>query len=162
VCTGHGAKAPQVREAARRRELEARAAKELGRFSSAPPVSDPFSELLKLAGEAGAWKAFCEDRLTALEELRYSSAMLLEQQRSEVSMYQAAVRLSLDVNVAVAKLDCEARLSRVKEATGAKLIEAMDRVARKLKFTPETRKAVWSEYAAELHRLEAIERGETA
>jgi len=153
VCSVHGGRIPAVKEAARGRLMEAQAAKELARFSAAPPVRDPFSALLKLAGEAVAWKGFCEDRVQALDSLRYTSTMLLEQARTEVGMYERAIRLCLEVNTAVAKLDCESKLSRISDETARKLVEAMNRVARRLKFTPDMRGALWQAYADELRAV---------
>ena len=79
--------------------------------------------------------------------------MLLEQARTEVGMYERAIRLCLEVNTAVAKLDCESKLSRISDETARKLVEAMNRVARRLKFTPDMRGALWQAYADELRAV---------
>jgi hypothetical protein len=153
---------PAVKEAARGRQLEARAAKELARFSSAPPIGNPFRELMSLAGEARAWRRSCEQRVTELEDVRYESTMGLEQLRSEIGMYQAAMRLSADICLAIGKLDCEAKLARINDQTAEKLTQALDRAAGVLKLAPEARRALWGEYAKQLRELDAVEKAAAA
>ena len=124
VCAIHGGRSPQVKAAAERRLLEERAQRELVRFSDAAPVGNPLAELLKLAGEAAAWRQACERRVQALQEVRYESAQRLEQLRAEVGMYERAQRFCLDVNAAVTRLDIDERLARVKEAVAQMLSAA--------------------------------------
>lgn len=125
MCAIHGGRSPQVKAAAERRLLEERAQRELVRFSDAAPVGNPLAELLKLAGEAAAWRQACERRVQALQEVRYESAQRLEQLRAEVGMYERAQRFCLDVNAAVTRLDIDERLARVKEAVAQMLSAAL-------------------------------------
>jgi hypothetical protein len=146
-----------VRKAAELRVLDAKANRELARFSGAPPVRYPRREVLQLGGEAKAWKQWCEDRLRSVESVRYESRMLLEQQRSEVSMYTQAIRLCADINIAAAKLVDEDYEARLNARQGDKLLDALGRTAQVLQFTPDMRARLWDEFSRQVRAVDLVD-----
>jgi hypothetical protein len=157
VCRRHGGDAPQVREAAVVRLKDARARKELARFSDAEPVANARWELRKLAGAAKAAYQASEARLAELEEVRYSSRMGLEQTRAEQTIHQANSRFLADVLVAVAKVADPDYDAMVSKRRGDKLLEALSHTARVLQFTPATREALWGEFSRQLRAVDLVD-----
>jgi hypothetical protein len=157
VCAAHGGRAPQAKHAAVVRLRDARAGKELARFSDAPPVRDARLELRRLAGAAKAAYQASGARLAELEEIRYTSRMGLEQIRGEQTVHQANSRFLADVLVAVAKVADPEHDAMVSAIKGRKFLEALNSAARVLELTPDARAALWRAFADELRRVELVE-----
>jgi hypothetical protein len=115
VCTAHGGKAPQVRDAARRRLLEQDAAATLEALGY-KPVTDPLTELLELAGRVRALEALFARKVAAIEDqMRYSSGLGVEQLRSEVRLWSEAQDRLGRLLVDIGRLNIEDRLVAVSE-----------------------------------------------
>lgn len=123
VCASHGGRAPQVRAAAAERLLQEQAAKELAKFSGAPPVDDPLSALAHYLGEAQEWAAACERRVEELKAVRFESKLGIEQLRSEIGMYERACQRRDALAVAMSKLAIDARISMIQARDAAKIVE---------------------------------------
>jgi hypothetical protein len=136
-------------------ELREKAARELAKFSDAPPIGNPLEALAKYAGEAEAWKAACEARVQALTDVRYESTLRVEQLRAEVALYVEAQKLCHAVNVSMAKLDIDARLTGVKEATARMLAAALGASLDAAGLEPGTADAVRREFVSRLRVIEA-------
>jgi hypothetical protein len=96
------------------------------RLGPARPVGDPLTALTELAGQAVRWRDFLEERVTALEALRYESTIGTEQIRGEVQLYQQALRDTRDTLATIAKLNIDERLARIDELTARMIIKAID------------------------------------
>jgi P27 family predicted phage terminase small subunit len=119
-CKLHGGCLPTQVTAA----LNERAARELARLD-VPPVTNPFDELARLAGQCVAWKDDMGAKVSELTGLRYEGGVGTEQLRAEVALWERALDRCLVALSAMAKLNIEARLAGVRQATAQMLEEAL-------------------------------------
>jgi hypothetical protein len=127
VCSAHGGRAPQVKEAARRRSLERQAAAELARLD-VTPLEDPLSELALLAAQIVAWKNMMAERVNALTSLRYEGEGSGEQLRAEVALWERALDRCERVLTAMARLNIDERLTEISEIRAHQIISFLTAV----------------------------------
>jgi P27 family predicted phage terminase small subunit len=127
TCRKHGGKSlAQLREEGRNRILEAQARAELARLD-VPPVTDPLTELAKVAAQAVAWKNAMGEKVNELTSLRYeASAGTGEQLRAEIALWERALDRCVATLTAMAKLNIEDRLAGVRKQTADMLERALD------------------------------------
>lgn len=120
-CKLHGGCAPSSVAAG----LNEQAARELARLD-VPPVTDPLTELARLAAQAVAWKDNMAAKVNQLSSLRYESATGGEQLRAEIALWERALDRCVSTLTAMAKLNLEGRMAAVREATARMLEQALD------------------------------------
>jgi hypothetical protein len=78
---------------------------------------NPFEELLKLTAELTTWKNVCLAKVAKLneDEWRWDGDRAGEQLRSEIVLYERAVKETTDLLVKIARLGIEERLTRIQE-----------------------------------------------
>jgi hypothetical protein len=114
--------APVIAEAA----LNQQAARELARLD-VPPVTDPLTELAKVAAQAVAWKNAMGEKVNELTSLRYEAAAGTgEQLRAEIALWERALDRCVATLAAMAKLNIEDRLAGVRKQTADMLERALD------------------------------------
>lgn len=120
-CASHGGATRTGRAAA----LNEQAARELARLD-VPPVTDPLTELARLAAQAVAWKDNMAARVNELSSLRYESESGGEQLRAEIALWERALDRCISTLAAMAKLNIEERLAGVRKQTADMLERALD------------------------------------
>lgn len=130
VCPSHGGRAPQVKAAAERRQLaqalEADARAVLA-YEAVEPIADPVLALAELAAEVRATVRALGQRVNALQDPRYISAMGTEQVRAELTLlggYQDRLGRML---TALGQFDLDERRVALTEAQAAVLVHVLDR-----------------------------------
>lgn len=135
VCRVHGGNTPVALEKLRRREVERQATAWLVRWRDGQdrPVTDPFEELEKIAGEVVAFKDYLRAQVDDLggiltywtertwddgTELRTQA---VEELRATVAAYERALDRSARVLASIVKLDIAERMATI-NATKADLI----------------------------------------
>lgn len=130
-CGTHGASARQVKQAAAKREAEAKvietARKLIPDADQLAPISNPLQRLLELAAEADGFRESLRRMANDLDgQIRYrGGGPGAEQLRAEVATYRAAMRDLTDMLVAIARLDIEKMLARVTVAQAEQSMTAM-------------------------------------
>jgi len=115
-----------VKRAAALRVVEQDAAALLAQLDVAP-VSDPFTELSKLAGQVTVWKDQLAAKVNDLTALRYEAhGAGTEQLRAEVALFERALDRCMTVLVAMTKLGIEERLARISERQAETVLRAVD------------------------------------
>ncbi|HVD04284.1 MAG TPA: HGGxSTG domain-containing protein [Candidatus Dormibacteraeota bacterium] len=125
-CRMHGGKTPAHMAAAKRRLAEQAALRVVQR-EGIVPIGDPIEMLRQLSAEAVALKDFFNDRLKALEELRYQSGAG-EQLRAEVALYERALDRSQRFLHDLARLGLDERTAKLDEAKVVLLVSVLERV----------------------------------
>lgn len=153
-CSWHGGCTPASNRAAAREKVQEQARRELAR-RNAPPVTNPFAALRRLAGEAEAWRETCAYLLNKLgeDEIRYSGqvgGLRAEMLRSEVSMYQDSIRQSASILTALAKLDVETAWVALEERKAEMLAEAFKAALSKAALPQEHAALVSAEFVRRL------------
>jgi hypothetical protein len=121
-CKLHGGCAPGPRLDA----LNQQAAAELARLD-VPPVTDPLTELARVAAQAVAWKNAMGEKVNELTSLRYEAAAGTgEQLRAEIALWERALDRCVATLTAMAKLNIEDRLAGVRKQTADMLERALD------------------------------------
>lgn len=123
-CKLHGGSTKtQVISAERQRvQFEARAAvRKLG-FE---PIVEPYSQLQMVAGELVAVKDWLRGEVERLEEIRYRGGSG-EQIRGELLAYQTALRDTVNVLTAMARLRVDEQLVRIEEKKAAIMVAAVE------------------------------------
>lgn len=113
--------APAIAEA----RLQEQAAAELARLN-VPPVSDPLAELARLAGQCISWKDQMGQRVNELTAIRYQDAKGSEQLRAEIQLFERALDRCASTLGAMARLNIDARLMGVRQATADMLVQALE------------------------------------
>lgn len=124
-CSWHGGASPSGTKAAREKELADQAARELARLD-VPPVTDPLTELARLAAQAVAWKDAMAGKVNELASIRYESENGGEQLRAEIALWERALDRCITTLAAMAKLNIEERLAGIRKQTADMLERALD------------------------------------
>ena len=125
ACRKHGGKTlEQLREDGRAATLERQAAAALARLD-VTPVTDPLTELARLAAQAVAWKDVMAAKVNELTQIRYEGGQGTEQVRSEIVLWERALDRCVATLTAMVKLNIESRLAGVREATASMLETAL-------------------------------------
>lgn len=124
-CSWHGGASPNGTKAAREQELNEKAARELARLD-VPPVTDPLTELARLAAQAVAWKDAMAAKVNELSSIRYESENGGEQLRAEIALWERALDRCVGTLTAMAKLNIEERLAGIRKQTADMLERALD------------------------------------
>jgi len=126
VCRKHGGKTlEQLREDGRTATLERQAAAALARLD-VTPVTDPLTELARLAAQAVAWKDVMAAKVNELTQIRYEGGQGTEQVRSEIVLWERALDRCISTLTAIVRLNIEGRMAAVREATARMLEQALD------------------------------------
>lgn len=90
------------------------------------PVDDPLTALSQLAGQVVAWQEAIAGMVNQLgDHVRYEGAAGAEQLRAEVALYERAMDRTNSVLSTIARLDIDARLTRIEEAKAQLLMDAV-------------------------------------
>lgn len=103
------------------------------------PVTDPLSELAKLAGDVIAWKDFLAGRIAEMEQLAYRG-MAGEQIKGEIQLFGQALDRCDRVLSSIARLNIDDRLARITEAQATMVLKAFDRALQAAEV-PERKRA---------------------
>lgn len=96
-------------------------------LENAPPVNDPYGELMDVAGELRAWKDILRGLVVSLERnYRYRNSETGEQTRAEVILYNQALKDFAQVLLAIGRLNLDARLVGIRQQTVEMLDRALD------------------------------------
>src|SRR5262245_23250097 len=102
VCRKHGGGAPQVRTAAARRALEAKARKAV-RGVAVEPVTNPLKALQDVAGEVVAFKDFLAGQVEVMRELSVFDSKGTEQIRATLGAYERALDRTVNALAVIAR-----------------------------------------------------------
>jgi hypothetical protein len=116
---------PNVAKAAHEQKLDEQAARELARLN-VPPVTDPLTELARLAGQAVAWKDSMAAKVNELSGIRYSTETDGEQLRAEIVLCERALDRCITTLGAMAKLNIEEWLAGIRRQTADMLERALE------------------------------------
>lgn len=90
-------------------------------------LTDPYGELMQVAGEMKAWKDWLAAYVSTLraDQFRYAGKAG-EQQRAEVMIYERAIERYAQILVNIARLNLDARLVGIREQTADMMERALD------------------------------------
>jgi hypothetical protein len=124
VCPAHGGSAPQVKAAARKREIVAQAQAVVATYEH-EPLESPDLELLAVASEFLALKSELGRRSAELSTLTATDRHGAEQISAILGAYQASLAQVADVLVKINRLGLENRRVQVVEADYRKLVQGV-------------------------------------
>ena len=143
VCRAHGGASKQAKSAAKRRQVEAKAAQEVAAaadavlaFRAERALENPLDGLARLATEVTAFKDALAARVNALTSIRYEDMKSAEQLRSEVALYERALDRTARLLETMVKLDFEKRMVSLNEAQGELVAQVIRAVFADLELTP--------------------------
>lgn len=95
---------------------------------------DPFEQLLLVAQELTSWKEICLAKVAKLreDEWRWDGDRAGEQLRSEIVLYERAVKDAADLLIKIARLGIEERMMRIAERQTAIVETAIVRTLQEL------------------------------
>ena len=91
----------------------------------APPVNDPYDELMRVTGELKMWKDILRAKVGSLKRLGYAGKTG-EQTMAEVALYTQALRDLSSVLLSIGRLNLDARLIGIRQQTVEMLDRALD------------------------------------
>jgi hypothetical protein len=168
VCGLHGGESPRAKHAADVARLEREAAAVLRKRWQEygdKPVEDPLGELLRLAGEAVAFKDLLRDQVNELEgiiaywtertyddgeEIRTSAT---EDVRAVVAAYERSMDRAARILTAIAKLDLASRMLELNEAKADMIVGAVRYGLNQVDMAAEVRKGAEEAVADALEGL---------
>lgn len=109
-------------------ELLHRKIAELTDLTEYSPITNPYEELYRLAGQTIKWKDILAERVANLEYLGYGTEHTGEQVKAEVQLFTAALAEARTILVSISKLDVEERMVRIAEAQAMMIAEVLGRV----------------------------------
>lgn len=145
-CKLHGGSSPSGNTFAIK-EIERRKLAEI----DVAPLTDPLTELSKVAGQVCAWRDAIAERVQELTSIRYELKSG-EQLRSEVALFERAMDRCTTVLVAIAKLNIDERLARITEAQALAVDQAVHDALIAAGLTAEQQDAVQRELSKLLQR----------
>jgi hypothetical protein len=125
VCIMHGGKAPQVRDAAARRDVEAKARAAI-RGMVIEPVANPLTALSEVVGEILTFKTYMAGQVDELKHLTITDEKGAEQVRATLAAYERGLDRSALWLTAIAKLNIDERLARVSESQVMMVVRAFE------------------------------------
>ena len=90
------------------------------------PVSDPYGELMEVAGELRTWKDILRKMVQDLEKRYRYTGQAGEQTRAEVVLYNQALKDFAHVLLSIGRLNLDARLVGIRQQTLDMLERALD------------------------------------
>lgn len=149
VCRAHGGASKQAKSAAKRRQVEAKAAAEVAAaadavlaFRAERALENPLDGLARLATEVTAFKDALAARVNALTSIRYEDMKSAEQLRSEVALYERALDRTARLLETMVKLDFEKRMLALNEAQLDLMADAIRIILDGLDLTQEQQEKV--------------------
>lgn len=128
VCVTHGGAAPQVRNAASRRLIEAEIRELFGKaLPESVPVDNPLAAYAEFAGRVMAWMQLMDSLLGDLRTVGYEGKAG-EQIRAEVLLYERAMDRANTVLSSYARLNIDDRLASITEQQAKVVIGAIEAV----------------------------------
>lgn len=137
-CRLHGGSTPSVTKGAQKELVERDAAAILARLDVAP-VTDPLTELAKLAGQVVAWRDILADKVNQLTTIRYEAAAGGEQLRAEVALFERAMDRCISVLGTIGRLKIDERLVVIEQQRVDLVANAITGTLQDLGLDPETR-----------------------
>jgi hypothetical protein len=95
------------------------------RLATADPVTDPYGELMAIAGELREWKNVLREEVEKLERLRYQGKAG-EQTRGEAILYSNALNDVGALLTSIARLNLDQRLVGIRQQTADMLERQLD------------------------------------
>jgi hypothetical protein len=124
----HGGAAPQVRNAAERRLIEAEIRDLFGRtMPESVPVDNPLAAYAEFAGRVMAWMRLMDSLLGDLRTVGYTGKAG-EQIRAEVQLYERAMDRANTVLSSYARLNIDTRLAAITEQQATTVLRAVEAV----------------------------------
>ena len=149
VCRAHGGASKQAKSAAKRRQVEAKAAQEVAAAADAVlayraerALENPLDGLARLATEVTAFKDALAARVNALTAIRYEDMKSAEQLRSEVALYERALDRTARLLETMVKLDFEKRMLALNEAQADLIAKAITGMLDEFELSPSQREKV--------------------
>lgn len=135
VCHKHGGSAPQVKQAAARRLIEAEIRELFGKaLPEAEPVDNPLAAYADFAGRVMAWMQLMDSLLGDLRTVGYAGKAG-EQVRAEVLLYERAMDRANAVLSSYARLNIDTRLAAITEQQASIVLRAIEAVIAHLGVT---------------------------
>jgi hypothetical protein len=157
TCTAHGMKAGTKRrlglEIVSANDRAADRAAELlatdQRLMNPAKLTDPYGELMQLAGEMRVWKEILQEYVSQMqiERMRYNTKVG-EQLRAEITLYERAIERYGTLLVQIARLNLDARLVGIRQQTANMMERALEAALQKT----GTNLAARQEAKEEFHR----------
>lgn len=137
-CRLHGGSTPTVSRGAKLRQAEREGAELLARLN-VPAVTDPLSELAKLAGQVIAWRDSMADQVNKLTTLGYENDKTGEQLRTDVALFERAMDRCINVLGTIARLKIDERLVRIEQQRVDLVADALAATLTDLGLDPDAR-----------------------
>lgn len=140
LCKLHGGSTVQRHESGMRERIESEARAILIR-EGATVVTDPYAELMALAGEVTKVKDVLGDKVDELRAWTHTDVASREDVKAMLSAYERALDRCHRVLVDIARLDLDARMVRLSELQGAMIRSVVDAVidSKELGLTEDAR-----------------------
>lgn len=150
-CRKHLGSTPNGNRAAAREMVVEQARRQRARMD-APPVTNPFAALRRLAGFAEAWRESCASLVNELtpDQVRYEGKLHGEMLRAEIGMLQDAMRQSAAILTSLAKLDIETAWQALEQAKAAMVADAFHAALTRAGLAPERAALVSADFSRRL------------